>query len=264
MNTAAEQRAQFPQYQCHKKVRALKIKDVKPDETIFHADITFEGEQYAPLRVTREWYLKNLPRAGGYYVVYEDGYSSYSPAKAFEEGYKQIDNAEAVELRQVVPGTLLHLNGIPVRTVGQVSLSTHPANWPLALENPETPAEDEKAMPIFKEHTLAESLEKNWGLKLVDAPRITKEDIEAEIVAEYFFTAEQAVGDAPVMPALKLLTFCLLVMRNGYTVVGKNACASPENFNAELGRKYAREDAVSQAWPLMGYELRSKLVRGEA
>ncbi len=58
---------------------------------------------------------------------------------------------------------------------------------------------------------------------------------------------------------LGLLTFCVLVLRNGFTVTGESACASPENFDAEIGRRIARENAVQKIWPLMGYELRSKL-----
>lgn len=58
---------------------------------------------------------------------------------------------------------------------------------------------------------------------------------------------------------LGLLTFCVLVLRNGFTVTGESACASPENFDAEIGRNIARENAVQKIWPLMGYELRSKL-----
>ena len=57
----------------------------------------------------------------------------------------------------------------------------------------------------------------------------------------------------------RLLTFCVLVLRNGFTVTGESACASPDNFDAEIGRKLARENAVNKVWPLMGYELRSKL-----
>lgn len=108
--------------------------------------------------------------------------------------------------------------------------------------------------------------------KGLTAPRVTPGDIEANIVAEYYFTAaDGALGflsttDAdPVTsfsnlpPSLHLLTFCVLVLQNGFTVVGKSACASPENFDAELGRKIARQNAVSEIWPLMGYELRSKL-----
>ena len=59
--------------------------------------------------------------------------------------------------------------------------------------------------------------------------------------------------------ALGLLTFCVLVLRNGFTVTGESACASPENFDAEIGRKVARQNAINKVWPLMGYELRSKL-----
>lgn len=67
---------------------------------------------------------------------------------------------------------------------------------------------------------------------------------------------------APVPDAaqpLGLLTFCVLVLRNGYTVTGESACASPDNFDAELGRNIARANAVQKLWPLMGYELRTKL-----
>jgi hypothetical protein len=60
---------------------------------------------------------------------------------------------------------------------------------------------------------------------------------------------------------LRLLTFCVLVLHNGFTVTGESACASPENFDAEIGRKVARANAVQKIWPLMGYELRSQLAK---
>ena len=99
------------------------------------------------------------------------------------------------------------------------------------------------------------------------APRITPADIEANIASEHYFTAEQGAfaaldpprGSDTVPPELSLLTFCVLVLRNGFTVTGESACASPENFDAELGRKIARQNAVQKIWPLMDYELRSKL-----
>lgn len=103
------------------------------------------------------------------------------------------------------------------------------------------------------------------------APRITPADIEANIVGEAYFTAADGVlgayrnngdvyqGTDVHSPAYGLLTFCVLVLRNGFTVTGESACASPENFNAEIGRKVARANAVSKVWPLMGYELKSKL-----
>jgi hypothetical protein len=102
--------------------------------------------------------------------------------------------------------------------------------------------------------------------KGLTAPRITPNDIESNIRYETYFTAAegamQADGD-PGDEALELLTFCVLVLANGFTVTGESACASPENFYAEIGREIAREKAVEKIWPLMGYELKSKL-NGEA
>jgi len=101
------------------------------------------------------------------------------------------------------------------------------------------------------------------------APRITPADIEANIDSEHYFTAADgatsrdavhSAGWEAASPAcLGLLTFCVLVLKNGFTVTGESACASPENFNAEIVRRIARENAVAKVWPLMGYELRSKL-----
>lgn len=99
------------------------------------------------------------------------------------------------------------------------------------------------------------------------APRVTPADIEANIASEHYFTAAQGAEAAdfhlgpPVPLQLALLTFCVLVLKNGFTVTGESACASPENFNAEIGRRIARENAVAKVWPLMGYELRNKLAQ---
>lgn len=75
---------QMPQYQCHKKVWALKI------ESADESTVYFEDKRYAPMYVGPAWVDKFNPEAGGYLVVYEDGYRSYSPAKAFESGYSLI------------------------------------------------------------------------------------------------------------------------------------------------------------------------------
>lgn len=98
------------------------------------------------------------------------------------------------------------------------------------------------------------------------APRITPADIEANIASEYYFTAEDGACGAEDFapgperhPSLALLTFCVLVLRNGFTVTGTSAVASPQNFDADIGKRIAREDAVRQVWPMMGYELRSRL-----
>lgn len=102
------------------------------------------------------------------------------------------------------------------------------------------------------------------------APRITPADIDANIASEHYFTAADGselgvncmqYATDPLPNALGLLTFCVLVLKNGFTVAGESACASPENFNAEIGRKIARENAINKVWPLLGYELRTKLAK---
>lgn len=71
---------------------------------------------------------------------------------------------------------------------------------------------------------------------------------------------------APEAPhPLACLTFCVLVLRNGFTIVGTNhGPADPANFDADMGRKYAREHAIQQIWPLMGYELKQRLHEEQA
>lgn len=114
-------------------------------------------------------------------------------------------------------------------------------------------------------------IEQEIQSKGLTAPRITPADIEANIACETYFTAAEGnlgayklhndvyQGSNPHHAAYGLLTFCVLVLRNGFTVTGESACASPENYDEEIGRKIARANAVNKIWPLMGYELRSKL-----
>lgn len=107
------------------------------------------------------------------------------------------------------------------------------------------------------------TFEEDIQAKSLTAPRVTPADVEANIAAEYTFTADAATKDCPKKDeALKLLTFCVLVLRNGFTVTGESACASPENFDAEIGRKIARQNALSKVWPLMGYALKERLHDG--
>jgi len=89
--------AEMPKYKCYKEVWALKIAKIvrdnedKPNtETDGTAIITPEEKGYAPFKVDAVYMAKHKPEVGGYYVVYKDGYKSYSPAKAFEEGYELI------------------------------------------------------------------------------------------------------------------------------------------------------------------------------
>jgi len=107
-------------------------------------------------------------------------------------------------------------------------------------------------------------IETEIQVKGLTAPRITPAVVEANIASEHYINA----GDAclPVVrptesfhSPLDLLTICVLVLKNGFTVTGESACASPENFNAEIGRKIARANAVDKVWPLMGYNLKTQL-----
>lgn len=127
-----------------------------------------------------------------------------------------------------------------------------------------------------------QTIEQEIQAKGKTAPRITPAEIDANIVHEVYFTAAHGTLGAVIAEAkdyspdiavgvfeaskapLDLLTFCVLVLQNGFTVTGESACASPENFDAEIGRKVARANAVQKIWPLMGYELRSKLAEGGA
>lgn len=87
--------AEMPRYKCHKEVWALKIKEIK-DPTIPGNEsdgsriIVPEDAGYAPFRVDHAYIRKHKPEIGGYYVAYKDGYRSFSPARAFEDGYTKI------------------------------------------------------------------------------------------------------------------------------------------------------------------------------
>ena len=110
------------------------------------------------------------------------------------------------------------------------------------------------------------------------APSVTIDDIEDSIKGVVWFTAADGaamvqvcenhmdeltgVDDFEIMTsvALSLLTFCVIELKNGFTVTGESACVSPENFDAEIGRKIAFENAKQKIWPLMGYALKNKLM----
>ena len=83
----------YPQYKSHKVVSAFKIEGFlmgphsnDPDLEVI---VGLRGEGFEQLVLT-EWVTKHKPEVGGYYVVYGDGYRSYSPARAFEEGYTRL------------------------------------------------------------------------------------------------------------------------------------------------------------------------------
>jgi hypothetical protein len=97
-------------------------------------------------------------------------------------------------------------------------------------------------------------------------PRVRLIDIENAVAQRYDINAYALVQAMGLTPAdeLKPLSICILVLENGFTVIGKAAPASPENFNPELGKTFAYEDAARQLWPLMGFALRDRLHRDTA
>lgn len=115
--------------------------------------------------------------------------------------------------------------------------------------------------------TSEKQIEQEIQDKGLNAPRLTPEHIDNVITGTFYFTASDGVfgasGHRPnsvrAGTALGLLTFCVLTLKNGFTVTGESACASPENFDAEIGRKIAYENAREKIWMLEGYLLKEKL-----
>ena len=123
-----------------------------------------------------------------------------------------------------------------------------------------------------------QAVEQEIQAKGLTAPRVTLADVEAAIASEHYFTAldgrngaiesghyvgretpEEGDND---LAQLGLLTFCVLKLRNGYIVTGESACASPENFDAEIGRRIAYSNSVRKVWQLLNYALKEQLAAG--
>lgn len=112
-----------------------------------------------------------------------------------------------------------------------------------------------------------QDIEQEIQAKGLNAPRVTPQRIEEVIASEHYFTAGEGIAGRCFREVstlhspqqLELLTFCILVLQNGFTVTGESACASPDNFDAEIGRKIARDNAVNKVWMLEGYLLKQKL-----
>lgn len=98
-----------------------------------------------------------------------------------------------------------------------------------------------------------QAIEAEIQRKNLTAPRITPQQIDDQIVGEYFH----------VVPGTTL-TLCALTLRNGFHVTGESAAASPENFDEAIGRKIARDNARSKIWALEGYALRTRLADATA
>ena len=94
-----------------------------------------------------------------------------------------------------------------------------------------------------------QAIEQEIQSKNLNAPRLNPAHIDATISSEQYY----------VFPSTTL-TVCCLVLRNGFTVTGESAAASPENFDIEIGKKIARENARNKIWMLEGYLLKERLL----
>ncbi len=97
-----------------------------------------------------------------------------------------------------------------------------------------------------------QEIENEINAKGLNCPRVTPDLIESVIASEQYHVSANTT-----------FTACLLTLQNGYTVIGESACASPENFDAALGRKIARKNAVNKIWALEGYLLKDRVSKNE-
>ena len=93
-------------------------------------------------------------------------------------------------------------------------------------------------------------IEKELQARGLNAPRLTPDLIESKIVKEEYHLLTE------------VLTVCVLTLENGFTVTGESACASPANYNKEIGDRIARDNAKEKIWILEGYLLKQKLFEG--
>lgn len=95
-------------------------------------------------------------------------------------------------------------------------------------------------------------IERLIQIKGLTAPRVTPEDMSANII-DTEIVKHVSVGG-------QVLRWAVITTRNGFAVVGRpSVSVSPENDDAEIGVAVAISNAKNELWPLMGYELRSKL-----
>ena len=119
-------------------------------------------------------------------------------------------------------------------------------------------------------------LEARLQAKNLTAPRVIPEDLDNEIASVHYFTALQGARmegldyidklgqvcePSPLKPELGLLTFCVLVLKNGFKEYGASSCVSPENFDENEGRTQAFKQAREKLWPLLGFRLADQLSR---
>lgn len=92
------------------------------------------------------------------------------------------------------------------------------------------------------------AIENEIQAKGLNAPRLTPAMVDNAIIASDYHVFEGSQ-----------LTVCCVTLQNGFTVTGESACASPENFDADIGKRIAFENARNKIWALEGYLLKQRL-----
>ncbi len=198
---------------------------------------------------------------------------------AKEKGIYRIDDVQAMDAGIVYVHGDTMVNLIVTDHIG----NTHAINSVSIVDeaNANSYAMWCEWMPYQKEqvkkHGAEQQIEQEIQSKNLNAPRLTPADIDAVIVSEHYFTAAQGEAKAledgafvngslngaalrPIPELLSQITFCVLILKNGYKISGVNhSGVSPENHDTELGRKLAYEDARNKVWELEGYLLKEKL-----
>ncbi|WP_046970339.1 Gp49 family protein [Dyella japonica] len=201
----------LPVYQSHKLVQAVKIANMERLDVTASLIIYPAEKDIEPFTVDLRYLVRHNPHIGGYFVRYEDGYESFSPANAFERGNTLLSDREQAPPELAVSASMT---------------------------------------------------------------RVTQEEVDAEIVAEiYLNTDPDAAEQAAYRPgtdaaaarlSASCLTVCVLVLSNGHKAVGINhGPVRPEAQDVAYGRYDARQQAVEQIWPLLGFRLRDRVAASE-
>jgi hypothetical protein len=257
---------QLPQWKCHKIVGAAKIIKIMVMETGATSIALDNGESV----IADDAYLKHRPVAGGYFVEYEDGYVSYSPAEAFEKGYTRlpdvtgfephqqrviIEHAELheklFELREFIHGNPI-FETLPAAEQGRLNRQLQTMNlYEDALLESIEAFSPETFGPTAQPAGLPEELPQA-GARAGEAPRVTPADLDNAIAG-----IEVAKH---VTPAGKVLRWAVITTTSGFAVVGKPSVAvSPENDDPEIGKEVAIDNAREELWQLLGYALHERI-----
>lgn len=151
--------------------------------------------------------------------------------------------------------------------VGQISTEEHQAYWDARLANGRNAGRDPfepEAAPAPSSDTaqvvgsMAHNVSDALAARDAQGKRVTLKGIQDRIESCVFINAAEAAGLGPRHP-LACLTLALVTLDNGWTVVGKSACADPANFDPEKGKRFAIDDAIEQLWAPMAFELKERM-----